>query len=795
MKESPEPSAAVVAAGTRAIARGSLDIVRVRPDSVRVAYEDVDELSVRRFVAWCSGRPEVMEVSTRSELGLFVEIRFRDDALTPGAFVRLLRDWIYAETQPPQPGRLGVEVTHMLAGRVRLRVSNVHEDDVGRIAAFVRPMPGVIRVHASPVTSSLLVAFDPKVANAGALIDAIATSDPESWPAALPETPKHGVRRTVINSVVLAAAASGVVPPPIIGTAVALTAIPSMKRTVRALSEKRLSVDLLDVVAVGMSIGTGAPATGAFITWLLGVGDAILEKTNDTARRAIAHVLKLDAVEATVLRDGKSKRIKAKDLRVGDEIVVEPGGCIAADGVVSRGSALVDEKAITGESVPRHKVPGEPVLAATVVVEGEVFVRVERVGTDTTAAKIVQILEGAGAKPMTLQRETEKIADRLVLPTFGVAGAAAMIGGAIDSATSVLITDFGTGIRVAVPISALTAITIAARNGVLVKGGQYLERLSKVDTIVFDKTGTLTGGTPEVFEVVPTARMSIGDLARLAACAESRQRHPVAEAIRKFATRARLQIPEPEVGSAVYTVGFGVSARIEGREVLVGGERFLRARGVKLDVATPIIDRHQQAGASSVIVAVDDAVVGVIGYADEPRAESKRVVESLRRGGRRRVVLMSGDARRPVQAAARAVGVDDAYWELLPEDKAERVRELQREGRVVAMIGDGINDAPALAVADVGISLEGGTDVALETADVVLLEGGLLKLPDAFDAADAAMRRVRRSLGLVVAPNAVAIVLGAIGLLPPTLAAVINNGSTVAAALAGVTPLLFSRKR
>jgi Cu2+-exporting ATPase len=313
--------------------------------------------------------------------------------------------------------------------------------------------------------------------------------------------------------------------------------------------------------------------------------------------------------------------------------------------------------------------------------------------------------------------------------------------------------------------------------------------------VVFDKTGTLTGGTPQVFEVVPTANVSLADVARFAASAEARQRHPVAEAIRRFAARAHLEVPDPELGSGVYSVGFGVTARVEGREVAVGGARFLRGRGVRLDAASSIIDRHQNAGASSVLVAFDDELVGVIGYADEPRKESAAVVEALKQGGRRQVVLMSGDARAPVQGAARAIGVDRAHWELLPEDKAERVRQLQREGRVVAMVGDGINDAPALAVADVGISLEGGTDVALETADVVLLEGGLQKLPAAFAVADRAMYRVRRGLGLVVAPNAVAIALGALGLITPGAAAIINNGSTLVAALAGVAPLLDPRSR
>ncbi len=279
--------------------------------------------------------------------------------------------------------------------------------------------------------------------------------------------------------------------------AIALTAIPSARRAYQALTERHASVDLLDLAAVGISLGTGQPLTAAFITWLLGVGDIILAQTTDRARAAISKLMELDAEDAWRVTDsGETERVPVKRLAVGDRIVVEAGGRVAADGIVERGVALVDEKALTGESVPVERKAGERVLAASVVVEGQLVVTVDRAGTDTTAAKIVQILEGAGAKPMTLQRETERIADKLVLPTFGVAGAAALLTSQIDRMTCVLITDFGTGIRIAVPTAALAAMTAAAREGVLVKGGQFLERMSKVDAIVFDKTGTLTGGAP-----------------------------------------------------------------------------------------------------------------------------------------------------------------------------------------------------------------------------------------------------------------------------------------------------------
>ncbi|MGZ3424545.1 MAG: heavy metal translocating P-type ATPase [Polyangiales bacterium] len=740
--------------------------------------------------AWLADRPETKEIAHREDE---LHVRFADAPRTPGAFVRSLRDRVFTATQLPVP-TLRVRIVHLLEGRVRLQVDGIDDDEVLRLAEHLRGLPGVARATASPASRSLLVTFDPAVTTARAISDEVARGDRKAWPPAVRPKNDHSLARTVFNSAVFAAAASGVVPAVPMGAAVALTALPSVRRMLGALGEKRLSVDLLDVAAIGISIGTGAPTTGAFITWLLGIGDIILARTSDSARNAIAKLVKLDATEAWVVRGEKLEKTAAKSLRVGDVLVVGSGTAVAADGVVVAGHAQVDEKALTGESVPREKRVGDRVLAATTVVDGELRIEIERTGRDTTAAKIVQILENAGAKPMTLQRDVERIADRLVLPTFGVAGGAAALGAGIGAATSVLITDFGTGIRVSVPTATLAAITVAAREGLLIKGAQYLERLSKVDTIVFDKTGTLTTGTPRVFDVAPLHGSTVEEVIRFAGAAEERQKHPVAEAIRAFAAREGLSLPDAEPFGSVYTIGMGVRARVEGHEVVVGGVRFMRSLGVHLSKVARILEAHEAMGGSSVLTMVDEKLVGVIGIADESRPESRAVVEALRAGGRRQVVLMSGDGRMPVESVARAVGADRAYWELLPENKAAQVRALQAEGRVVAMVGDGINDAPALALADVGISLEGGTDVAIETADVVLLEGGLAKLPHAFEVADDAMKRIRRALGLVIAPNAIAIGLGAIGLLPPSLAALVNNGSTVAAALAGAAPL-FSRRK
>ncbi len=771
----------------------ALDVQRVDDGRVRIRGAEPDAQATGRVLDWLRSRGEVLTQTHRADLGV-IDVRYQEPRGARGGFLRALRDVVFTIEQPP-PEPLQITIAHEIEGRVRLRVAGLSDDDVVRLAAFLEGQKGVQRASASPASRSILVQLDPAETGAPAVLAAARATSVADWPLAPAKPGRPEWRSMALNSAVLAATASGVVPAPAMAAAIALTAIPSARRAYGALAEHRASVDLLDLAAVGISLGTGQPLTAAFITWLLGVGDIILAQTTDRARSAISKLMQLDAEDAWRIRDGgETERVNVKRLAVGDRLVVEAGSRVAADGIVERGVALVDEKALTGESIPIERKKGDRVLAASVVVEGQLVVAVDRTGTDTTAAKIVQILEGAGAKPMTLQRDTERVADRLVLPTFGVAGAAALLSSQIDRMTSVLITDFGTGIRIAVPTAALAAMTAAARDGVLVKGGQFLERLARVDAIVFDKTGTLTSGTPEVFDVVPVAgvgAMPAREALALAAAAEARQGHPVAEAVRRHASKLGLRVPEAELGSEAYTIGAGLAARVDGRRVLVGSLRLMRRENIQIGaLAQRAMEAHRSGGASSLCVAVDGRLEVVLGYADELRPEAHDVVRALKAGGRREVILMSGDAAGPVAAIAARVGVDRALAELLPEDKAQHVKALQRAGKTVAMIGDGINDAPALAVADVGISLEGGTDVALETADVVLLEGGLRKLPDAFDSADRAMAHVRRGLGLVIVPNAIAIGLGAAGLITPGIAAAVNNGSTIVAALAGLEPLL-----
>ena len=782
----------------------AIELQSMGEERLRLVGIEPDSEPERELLRWMRARAEVLSFE-RPRPGA-IELRLVASGPGQERSRVALRDRLEVLRRASKPGiEARFSLVHSLPGRARFRAVDGPPELAARLARWLRDDGRVSRVESSRASRAVLVTYEPSVLSEPELVRLVESCGPSlrADRSEIADTREDGRGRATANLVksgfdtlVLAATAVGALHPAVEAGAVAVTALPVVARAVRALAGGRLTIDVLDVGAIGIALSTGRAPTAALITWLLGVGDRILERTADRARRTMSARAQLEASHAWVLvASGRPERVPVRRLEPGHRVVVYPGERIGADGVVLEGVATVDEKPLTGESLPRSRRPGDAVHASTVVVDGQLLIEVQRAGADTTAARIVRMLQTAGNKPMTLQRSAEAAANRLVLPTIALGVAAGLLSGSLDRLTSVLITDFGSGVRIAVPTAALTGLALAADHGVLIKGGQYLERLSRTDTVVFDKTGTVTLGEPEVVEVLLLGRRSRREVLAFAAAAESRHKHPIATAMRSVAALEGAHELAAELGSERYVIGAGVEAVVSGHRVLVGRRKLMKTHGLDGPEVESIASRHRRLGASSLFVAVDDRLEAALAYADKPREESARVIEALRAGGRRQVLLMSGDSSGVAEAVGARLGIDRVMSELMPEDKSRHVRALQREGRVVAMVGDGINDAPALALADVGISLHGGTEVALDTADVVLLDGGLSKLPRAFDLADDAMKRVRTGLGLVLGPNLVAMALGALGLCPPAVAALVNNGSTVASGLVALAPLVAQRCR
>ena len=554
--------------------------------------------------------------------------------------------------------------------------------------------------------------------------------------------------------------------------------------------ERRLNVDFLDTLAVVASLLQGNPMAGAVVTWLIKLGDWIRDLTAAGSRRAIRELLEFQAKTAHVIRDGVVVSIPSCELAVGDHVVVYPGDMIPVDGEIIAGRALIDQKSITGEGLPVTRGTGEAAFAATVIRDGQLTICASRVGADTTAGQIVRLVESAPIGDTRMQNHAERLADRLVVPELVLATGTAVLSADFNRFLSLVIVDYGTGIRVAAPTAVLASMTRAARAGIVIKSGRHLERLAEIDTVVFDKTGTLTYGTPAVLDVLTyqdhiTPRHMLG----LAAAAETRLRHPVAEALRSKAKELAANIPECD--ETQYRLGLGVEGQVNGYYLHVGNERFMRQSEIAVSKAAADRAALDEQGYSCLFIAIDGAMAGLVPYSDEIRPESRSVLERLRAMGVRNSVMLTGDNQVVARAVGRRLGLTRCFADMLPADKAVAIQELQREGNVVAMVGDGINDSPALSYADVGIAMKHGAEVAHESAHVVLMEDSLWKLVKAVEVSRGAVQLIKQNYAIVAGMNTLALALALPGgLISPTMTALISNGSAILATLNGLRPIL-----
>jgi Cd2+/Zn2+-exporting ATPase/Cu+-exporting ATPase len=543
---------------------------------------------------------------------------------------------------------------------------------------------------------------------------------------------------------------------------------PIFHEAIENILERRMTMELSMAIAILAALAIREVFTALVITLFVLVAEVLEGLTVGRGRRAIRHLINLLPSTATVGERGGWRDVGVEQVLVGDVVLIKPGGRIPVDGSVVGGHSFVDQATITGESMPVEKSIGKEVYAGTINQSGALEVRVERLGRDTTFGKIIQAVEQAEQSRAPIQRIADRLAGYLVYFAFGAAILTFLVTHNIRSTISVIIVAGACGIAAGTPLAILGAIGRAAQQGAIIKGGLYLEKLAEVDTILLDKTGTLTFGTPELLDVHPAPEISAALLLRTAAMAESRSEHPVAKAILKKASE--LGIAYEDSNQFEYTPGKGVSANCDGEEVIVGSENFLLERGISFS------RRNGHGADSEVFVARQGKFLGTLAIADRLRPEAKEAIASLKGMGLR-TVLLTGDAKAVAEDVGKKLGVDEVAAELLPEEKLQFVKRLCDDGHAVAMVGDGVNDAPALAQATVGVAMGSGTDVAQESADVVLIGSDLSKLVETLQVARRCRRTILQNFVGTLVVDSIGVGMAAFGLLNPLLAAFIHVSS------------------
>jgi heavy metal translocating P-type ATPase len=537
------------------------------------------------------------------------------------------------------------------------------------------------------------------------------------------------------------------------------------------ITQRRMTMELSMAIAIVAALAIRELFTALVITLFVLVAEILEGLTVGRGRKAIQHLVDLLPSMATVRRNGSWTDVQIADVSADDEVLVRPGGRIPVDGKVVGGHSFVDQASITGESMPVEKHPGASVYAGTINQSGAIEVRVERLGRDTTFGKIIEAVETAEKSRAPIQGIADRLAGYLVYFALGAAVLTFLISHNIRSTISVVIVAGACGIAAGTPLAILGSIGRAAQQGAIIKGGLYLEKLGEIDTVLLDKTGTLTYGTPELLDVCPAPDVSATLLLRTAAIAESRSEHPIAKAILRKATQSG--IPYGDSGQFDYTPGKGIVASSDGAEVIVGSQNFLLERGVQL---------HQGSGAgpgSEVFVARSGRFLGILRIADTLRPEAKDAIQSLK-SMRLKTVLLTGDAECVAGDVGRKLGVDEIVSDLLPEDKLQYVKQLAEKSHKAAMVGDGVNDAPALMEASVGVAMGSGTDVARESADVVLIGSDLSKLVETLQTARRCRRTIMQNFVGTLVVDSIGVGLAAFGFLNPLLAAFIHVSSEMA---------------
>ena len=678
------------------------------------------------------------------------------------------------------------------SGRMRVRADRpLGVAQAEALAGALSSLDGIHGVRPNPLLGSLLIFYDTEASRTQALTLLLGAADadgqfdaPES-PSAAELSPVRGfmplVRYIVVRPflpLVIRAATS------------VLGAVPFLFKGVNALLHGRLSVDVLDAAAIGASLLMRDFRTVSMLTLLLGLGETLEQWTRRRSMATLTESLALNVESVWLLADGEEISVPLAQVRAGDLVVVRAGGSIPVDGEVVEGEGVVNQSSMTGEPLGVPRSAGASVYAGTAVEEGRLVIRARHVGDGTRLRQVVKFIEESESLKAGIQGKFERMADMAVPFTFGLAGLVWLLTRNFRRASSVLLVDYSCALKLATPLAVLTAMREGARHGMAIKGGRYLEALNEADTLVFDKTGTLTQASPKVVEVIPAPGFKRDEVLRIMACLEEHFPHPVARAVVHKAEEELLQHAE-EHAHVEYVVAHGVASSLHGKKLCVGSRHYIECdEGVDLSVLDEEITRQAAMGRSLLFMSEEGRPAGMVAIEDPLRPEAARVVAEMRGLGIKRVLMLTGDDERTARAVAARVGITEFRAQILPADKAQIVQELTADGCRVLMVGDGINDAPALSASHVGVAMSDGTDLAREVANVLLTQPSLEGLVHARMLGQRTLRRINSNFVATMTLNSLFLLGGLFMLLGPGPSALLHNLTTLAVALNAMRPHL-----
>ncbi|MFT4300661.1 MAG: heavy metal translocating P-type ATPase [Desulfovibrio sp.] len=681
------------------------------------------------------------------------------------------------------------------SGRMRVRASGpLGMAQAEALAGALATLPGISEVSVNPRLGSLLFFFENEDCRETALTLFVGAGGEDGPLAALGDDPTPEPGEATLTE--------GLMPVfqyifvrPLLPMALrvvnsVVSAVPFLFKGVRAVLRGALNVDVLDAAAIGASLVMRDFRTVSLLTLLLGLGETLEYWTRRRSMATLTESLALNVENVWLLAEGTEISVPLAQVKEGDLVVVRDGGCIPVDGMVEEGCAVVNQSSMTGEPLGVKRTTGASVFAGTVVEEGRLVIRARHVGDGTRLRQVVKFIEESESLKAGIQGKYERLADMAVPFTFGLAALVWLLTRDFRRAASVLLVDYSCALKLATPLAVLASMREGARHGMAIKGGRYLEALNEADTVVFDKTGTLTQASPEVVEVFPAPGFDRTEVLRVMACLEEHFPHPVARAVVRKADEEGLQHAE-EHAHVEYVVAHGVASSLYGKKMRVGSRHYIEHdEGVDLSVLTEAIDEQTSMGRSLLFMSEDGKVAGMVSIEDPMRPEAPRVVEELRGLGFNRILMLTGDDERTARAVAARVGISEYRSQVLPTDKARIIQELTEQGCKVLMVGDGINDAPALSASHVGVAMSDGTDLAREVANVLLTHPNLEGLVNARLLGRRTLRRIHFNFVATLTLNSAFLLGGLFMFMGPGVSALLHNVTTLGVALNAMRPNL-----